>query len=178
MTPFHNEERRNLSEIIKDILEKKESTRKVNFIVDEYNGEDLDESEAKRLNEIFNKSPKQMFIVLIVQPIEKKRVINNILQKRNRFELLENMKLYQLNRVLRNSVEIHNLVKLTTDVLQKQKTVFIHQEDQKSELKTSTRNESVFPTNAVTKLRKTGPQITAKLPSRQRNANQYPKEKL
>ena len=178
MTPFHNEERRNLSEIIKDILERKESTRKVNFIVDEYDGEDLDESEAKRLNEIFNKSLKQMFIVLIVQPIEKKRVINNILQKRNRFELLENMKLYQLNRVMRNSVEIHNLVKLTTDVLQKQKTVFIHQEDQKSELKTNTRNESVFPTNAVTKLRKTGPQITAKLPSRQRNANQYPKEKL
>ena len=44
MTSFYNEERRNLSEIIKDISEKKESTKKVNFIVDEYDGEDLDKS--------------------------------------------------------------------------------------------------------------------------------------
>ena len=180
MTPFHNEERRNLSEIIKDVLEKKESTRKVNFIVDEYDGEDLDESEAKRLNEIFNKSLKQMFIVLIVQPIEKKRVINNIVQKRNKFELLENMKPYQLNRVMRNSVEIHNLVKLTTDVLQKQQTVFVHQEDEKmkSELKTSTWNKPVSATNTGTKLRKSGNQIASKLPSKEKDINQYPKEKL
>ena len=121
-----------------------------------------------------------MFIVIIVQPFKKKRVINKIPQKRNKFELLENMKLCKLNRVIRESVEIHNLVKLTTDVLRKQQTVFIHQEDEKmkSELKTSTRNELVSATNTVTKLRKSGPQITAKLPTRQRDANQYPKEKL
>ena len=180
MTAFHNEERRNLSEIIKDILEKKESTRKVNFIVDEYDGEDLDESEATSLNEVFNESLKQMFFVLIVQPIEKKRVINNILQKRNRFELLENMKVYQLNRVMRNSVEIHNLVKLTTETLHKQQTVFIHQEDEqmKNQLKTGVRNESVSATNTVTKSCSTGVQITAKLPSRQRDVSQYPEEEL
>ena len=180
MTAFHNEERRNLSEIIKDILEKKESTRKVNFIVDQYDGEDLDESEATSLNEVFNESLKQMFFVLIVQPIEKKRVINNILQKRNRFELLENMRVYQLNRVMRNSVEIHNLVKLTTETLHKQQTVFIHQEDEqmKNELKTGVRNESVSATNTVTKSCSTGVQITAKLPSRQRDVSQYPEEEL
>ena len=121
-----------------------------------------------------------MFIVIIVQPFKKKRVINKIPQKRNKFELLENMKLCKLNRVIRESVEIHNLVKLTTDVLRKQQTVFIHQEDEKmkSELKTSTRNELVSATNTVTKLRKSGPQITAKLPTRQRDANQYSKENL
>ena len=180
MTSFHNEERRNLSEIIKDILEKRESTRKVNFIVDEYDGEDLDESEAKSLNKIFNELLKQMFIIIIVQPIEKKRIINNIPQERNKFELLETMKVYELNRVMRNSVEIHNLVKLTTDMLRKQQTVFVHPEDQKikSELKTSTRHESVSETNTETKLPKSGPQITAKLTIRQRDANQYPKEKL
>ena len=180
MTSFHNKERRNLSEIIKDILVKKESTRKVNFIVDEYDGEDLDESEAKGLNEIFNEWLKNMFIVLIVQPIEKKRVINNIPQKRNKSELLENMKVYQLTRVMRNSVEIHNLVKLTTDVLRKQQTVFIHQEDKKtkSEPKIRVRNESVSAANTVTKSRNPGLHITAKLPSRRRDVNQYRKEIL
>ena len=180
MTSFHNKERRNLSEIIKDILVKKESTRKVNFIVDEYDGEDLDESEAKSLNEIFNEWLKNMFIVLIVQPIEKKRVINNIPQKRNKSELLENMKVYQLTRVMRNSVEIHNLVKLTTDVLRKQQTVFIHQEDKKtkSEPKIRVRNESVSAANTVTKSRNPGLHITAKLPSRRRDVNQYRKEIL
>ena len=68
---FHNKQGRRLNEIIKDISEKKESTEKVNFIVDEYDGENLDISEAKSLNELFNESLKQMLIVLIVQPIEK-----------------------------------------------------------------------------------------------------------
>ena len=49
--------------------------------MDEYEWEDLDESEAKSLNEIFNESLKEMFLILIPQPIEKRRVINNILQK-------------------------------------------------------------------------------------------------
>ena len=65
--------------------------------MDEYEWEDLDKSEAKSLNEIFDESLKQMFLILIPQPIEKRRVINNILQKRN-------MKVYGLNRVMRNSV--------------------------------------------------------------------------
>ena len=128
---FHNKERLNLSEIIKDVLEKKEITRKINFLVNEYDGEDLNNAEAESLNKVFNEALKQMFIVLIVQPIEKKRVINKIIQKINLFELLENMKLFQLNRVMRNSLEIHNLVKLTTDVLKKEQTIFIHQKENK-----------------------------------------------
>ena len=132
---FHNKERLNLSEIIKDVLEKKEITRKINFLVNEYDGEDLDNAEAESLNKVFNEALKQMFIVLIVQPIEKKRVINKIIQKINLFELLENMKLFQLNRVMRNSLEIHNLVKLNNDVLKKEQTIFIHQKENKMESK-------------------------------------------
>ena len=127
VTPFHNEEGRNLSNIIKCILKKNKSTKRINFIVDEYDGEDLDEVEANRLNNFFNGSLKQSFIFLIVQPIRKKRIVNNVEQKRDRFELLRNMEIYHLNRVMRNTVEIHNLVKLTTSVLQKQQTVFIHE---------------------------------------------------
>ena len=90
------------------------------------------------------------------------------------------MRVYQLNRVIRNSVEIHNLVKLTTETLHKQQTVFIHQEDKqmKNQLKTGVRNESVSATNTVTKSCSTGVQITAKLPSRQRDVSQYPEEEL
>ena len=166
---FHNKERRNLSEIIKDVLEKRETTRKINFVVDEYDGEDLDKTEAERLNKVFNEALKQMFIILIVQPIEKNRVINKIIQKRNTLELLENMKLYQLNRVMRNSIEIHNLVKLTTDVLKKEQTIFVHQKDNKmeSKLKTDVLNVSVPDTDTVTKLRNPVSDTSAKLPSKQ-----------
>ena len=179
VTPFHNEERRKLSEIIKDILEKNKSTKKMNFVVDEYDGEDLDESEAEKLNEIFNESLKETYILLIVQPIEKERIIDNIEQKRNRFKLLKNMKLYQLNRVMRNSVEIHNLVKLTTYVLQKQQTVFIHEQDNKvkSELvffESMSKLLKVFSKrNATTKFSNPGSDITVKSPKKEIESQVY-----
>ena len=56
---FRSKEKRKLSEIIKGILEENESTRKINLLVDEYDGEDLDDSEAKTLNEVFNESLKE-----------------------------------------------------------------------------------------------------------------------
>ena len=180
ITPFHNAERRNLSEIMKGILEKNESTKKINFVIDEYDGEDLDESEAKSLNLIFNLSLKQTFIFLIVQPIEKERIIDNIQQKRNRFELLENMKLYQLNLVMRNSVEIPNLIKLTTDVLQKQKTIFIHKEDSKMKSERQlyrpvSKILNVFRgKKIVTKAPELGPDITGELPTKQVDPYDYP----
>ena len=177
---LHNKEGRNLSEIMKDILEKKESTEKVNFFVDEYDGESLGESEAENLNELFNESLKQMFIILIVQPIEKKRVINDIVQNTNRFDLLENMKLFELNRVMRNSVEIHSLVKLTKDVIQKE-TIFVHNlikkkaENFRTILRLTKNIKSrVFRTT----LPKPPSDITTKLPSRMKDPHEYPKEKL
>ena len=175
VTLLHNKEGRNLSEIMKDILEKKERTVKINFLVDEYDGENLDASEAKSLNELLNESLKQMLIIVIVQPIEKKRVINNIVQKRNRFDLLENMKLFELNRVMRNSVEIHNLVKLTKDVIHKE-TIFVHNIiKRKSESSILTENKkSKVPRATLPK----PSDIAAKLPSRTKTPHEYPKEKL
>ena len=70
ITSVHNKERRYLSEIMQDILRNEKSTQKINFLIDEYDGEDLDESEAIRLNEILNGPLKGTFILLIVQPIE------------------------------------------------------------------------------------------------------------
>ena len=183
VTFFHNEQGRRLSEIMKDILEKKERTEKVNFIVDEYDGENLDKSEAKSLNKLFNESLKQMLIVLIVQPIEKKRVINKILQNRNRFDLLENMKEFELSRVMRNSVEIHDLIKLTKDMIQK-KTVFTHEEDSKTEKTANSYRifdrliENITSRLFRTKLTEPPSDIPAELSSRTKDQREHPKDRV
>ena len=157
---FHNEEKRSLSDIINDILGKNETAKKMNFIVDEYDGEDLDKSEAESLNRIFNTSLKQSFILLIVQPIQKDRRINLVTQRRNRFELLKTMKPYQLNRVMRNSVEIHNLVNLTMNVLKWEKTIFQIKREYKTDVDISGQNTVIESPNP-------DPDITAKVSSKQ-----------
>ena len=171
ITPYHNVEQRNLSEIIGDILQQHESTKKINFVVDEYDGEDLDKSEANRLNKVFNESLKQSFIALIVQPIEKERIIFNTHQSKNRFDLLKNMELHQLNLVMRNSVEIHNLIKVTMDLLQKQKTVFIHHQTNKTESEVKT-DIPMSRNNVVDELSKPGSDIDTELPSRKKESHE------
>ena len=171
ITPYHNVERRNLSEVIGDILQQHESTEKINFVVDEYDGEDLDETEANRLNKVFNESLKQSFIALIVQPIEKERIIFNTHQSRNRFDLLKNMELHQLNLVMRNSVEIHNLIKVTMDLLQKQKTVFIHHKTNKTESEVKI-DIPMSRNNYVNELSKPGSDIYTELPSRKKESHE------
>ena len=109
--PCHNQKRRNLSEVMRDILQQDKSAKKKKIVVDDYDGEDLDESETNHLNKVFNESLKQSFILLILQPIEKEQIIFNTYQNKNRFDLLKNMELHQLNLVMRNSVEIHSLIK-------------------------------------------------------------------
>ena len=87
---FHNKKGLYLSKIINDIKEK--HSQNVHFVVDEYDGEDLDESEAETLNNMFanNESLKEAFIILIVQPIEKERTLNNIQRMGKHISPLEN----------------------------------------------------------------------------------------
>ena len=134
--PVHNTTGLSLSQIISDTLQNEKVTEKINFVIDEYDGEDLDESEAKKLNYIFanNKSVKEAFIFLIVQPIEKERTLNNIQRKGSMFHLLKTMKTHQLTLVMRNSTEIHELVAATKKILSEEETVFIHQDDNESSL--------------------------------------------
>ena len=122
---LNNKDGLNLSAIIENVT-KQERTGKINVVVDEYDGEDLDESEGGKLNQVFSESLKESFIVLIAQPIEKERVINKIPQKKNQFGKLETMKTYDLTLNMRNSIEIHQMVETTKEVLKEEKTVFIH----------------------------------------------------
>ena len=122
--PSSNKEGHKLSEIIKRITEQ-ERSKKINLVVDECNGEDLDEAEAEILNKVFNESLKKAFIVLIAQPIEIERVVNKITQKKNRFDLLrKSMTTHYLTWNMRNSVEIHQLVETTKEVLKGEKIIF------------------------------------------------------
>ena len=132
VTPFPNKEGHKLTEIIKRITEQ-ERSKNINIVIDEYNDEDLDESEAERLNKIFNESLEQAFIVLIAQAIEIERVINKMTQKKNRFDLLrKSMTTHYLTWNMRNSVEIHKLVETTKEVLQEEKTIFTNPKDSKT----------------------------------------------
>ena len=79
---FSNKDGYKLSEIFEQAT-KQERNGKVNFVIDKYDGEDLDDFEAEKLNRVFSKSLKESFILLISQPIEKERSINKILQKKN-----------------------------------------------------------------------------------------------
>ena len=140
VTPFHNKDGLMLSAII-DQITKLDKSKKINLVIDEYDGEDLDKSEADKLNKFFNESFKESYIVLIAQPIEKERTINNVGQEKNRFDILtkDTMKEDHLDKLkegtmiehyltsnMRNSEEIHKLVEATKEVLKEKQTVFIH----------------------------------------------------
>ena len=133
VVPFLNENNLKLSEIIEHIT-KGERPGKTNVIVDEYDGEDLDESEAQKINHYINESFKEASIVLIAQPIEKERVIKEIPQNKNRFDLLEETMgaPRYLRWNMRNSIEIHELIEATKKVLSGVKTNFIHPEENKT----------------------------------------------
>ena len=126
---YRNSEGYKLSEIIKQVLSEVNNTKNVNFIVDEYDGEDLDEIEAKLLHKILKEEIQDSFVLLAVQSMEKERTANDILQGRNRFDLLETMEKEELTLVMRNSVEISNLVRVTQGFLQGEPTIFQYQKE-------------------------------------------------
>ena len=131
VTPFLNRDKLKLSKII-DQITKPDRSEKINLVVDEYDGEDLDESEAVKLNNIFSNLLKEAYVLLIAQPMEKERVINNVHQRKNRFDLLEKtMTVHHLQLNLRNSQEIHELVEATKVLLKEKQIVFIDSKDSK-----------------------------------------------
>ena len=138
VSTIHNKSRLMLSAIINNQITKLDRSEKLNFVIDEYDGEDLDNLEADELIKIFNKSLKESYVVLITQSIKKKRIIKtservlNTTQEKNRFDILEEkMKLYYLTSNMRNSKQIHKLIETTKEVLKEKQTVFIHPKDSK-----------------------------------------------
>ena len=165
-----------LSDMINDILKKNKmesqrdkrnskSQKKINLVIDEYDGENLDQSEARKLNGIINREYKEVFedavILLIAQSVKKKRLANYNPIDSNRFDLLEKMQKKTLSLVMRNSIQIHNLLEVTKkhleDVtnrheLQEKKNIGLQQQKYGQQVKqeNNQRNYETFITTAQT----------------------------
>ena len=112
--------------IIEDILQET-NTENVNLFVDEYNGENLDKEEAIRLNLLFDKKFQDATVVLVRQSMEKEpKVISkekSVKVEKNMFELLEKtMTQADLDLGMRNPIQIPNLISVTQNVLEEEKT--------------------------------------------------------
>ena len=129
---YRNGEGNPLSVIINQILNETGDAKNTNFIIDEFDGEDLDENEAKHLNNLFTKETRNV-ILLIIQSMEKERITNDVREAKNKFDLLETMETVELTLVMRNSVEINNLVRVTEVYLEGEPTIYrYHEIEQKN----------------------------------------------
>ena len=123
MKLYRNKSALKLSNIINNIKEA-HPEHKINLVVDEYDGEQLDETEAKKLNKTFTRDEKfrNSIICLVFESLERERMVNGVRQRANLLHLLKSMELKELTYNKRNTLQIHDLVKVTTDVLKNQTT--------------------------------------------------------
>ena len=124
-----NKKGEKLSEIVKNIM-KVTNIENNSLIVDEYDGENLDKEEALILNGIFEEKFQNTHVLLVPQSMEKDRNYSikekSEKEAKNRFDLLKKLKPVHLNLVMRNSIEINNLIWVTQNFLKKQKTTYRH----------------------------------------------------
>ena len=132
VTTHGNKRGEKLSQIIKNIL-KVANKESVSLIVDEYDGESLDKGEAETLNCIFQEKFQNAVVFLLPQSMEKQRHVSineqSEREEKNMFHLLKTMKQVHVNLVMRNSIEINNLISVTQDYLKLQETVYRHPSD-------------------------------------------------
>ena len=118
-----NEGGKKLSKLIKDILQET-NTKNVNMFVDEYDGENLDKEEAETLNRMFEEKFKDATVVLVSQSMEKERNLSNKEKstnvEKNQFNLLK-MTIEDLDHVMRNPIQINNLISVTQNFLKEEK---------------------------------------------------------
>ena len=124
-----NKKGEKLSEMVKNIL-KLMKGKNTNLIVDEYDGENLDREEAETLNGIFQEKFQNTVVFLVPQSMEKERKLSTEKkperERKNRFDLLKYLKRVDLNLVMRNSIEISNLIWVTENFLKEEETIFQH----------------------------------------------------
>ena len=149
----------NLSNIIKcKILpnEVKCNTKNIQYIVDEYDSQDLSEKESASLYQIFQEEEQfhHSTILIAVQPTEiirtehfttggKKKEYS---QAKHMFEKLkEIMEVFQLRYVMRTTVEINNLIKLTQSYLDNKTNQYKGERQNCIEKREKSTSEKLFP---------------------------------
>ena len=146
VTIHDNKKGEKLSEMVKNIL-KLANGKNTNLIVDEYDGEDLDREEAETLNGIFEEKFQDKIVFLVPQSMEKERKLSvekkPEKERKNRFDLLKNLKRVDLNLVMRNSIEINNLIWVTENFLKEEETIFQYPREEDASKDATYPNESV-----------------------------------
>ena len=120
---FHNIKQEQESGLVEQILDSDSKTGKINLIFDEFYGENLCETEAKKLNQKFktNNRLKDSHIVFIVQPLIMKSAVSDTIKKGKMLELLGSMNPPEvLNGNMRSPMEINRLVTATRSALEDQ----------------------------------------------------------
>ena len=126
----------NLSHIIESKIlpvEEMVGVEKVNLLVDEYASENLTKKEANALHEIFEekKQFKNSTILIAIQPIEIDRQVmfndnkEKYSEKGHMFHMLKTFKIYNLKYVMRTTVQINALAKITQDYLNSKSNEYI-----------------------------------------------------
>ena len=150
--------RMKISGKIKDILKinmqidvkEEQNRKKINLIIDEYNGERLDEKEAENIKKIIYTEYPKVFedavIMLVNQSMKKEREYDGFYEvDGNRFDILEEkMKIKKLTIVMRNSVQIFSLLQETQEFLKEEKTSYQlpKKQDDESQRKPQNDNKS------------------------------------
>ena len=116
------------SKILPNEAKHNTNTENIQLIVDEYDSQDLSKKESERLYQIFQeeKQFQHSTILIAVQPMEIVRTeyfttcgeTKEYVQSKHMFgKLKEIMQVFHLSYVMRTTVEINNLVKLTQSYL-------------------------------------------------------------
>ena len=117
--------------------EDKNNTRNIHLLVDEYDSQDLSPEESASLYQIFTETEqfKNSTLLIALQPIRIDRVDyfygggkkQRYLQKMHAFEKLRTiMTEYQLNYVMRTTIEINTLIEITQNYLNRKSNSYIH----------------------------------------------------
>ena len=139
-------------------VEKKNKTENVNLIVDEYDSQDLSEKESQRLYDILQDEVhfKNSTVLIAIQPIEIDRTdYFTVAGKKRKYsqakhvfgKLEEIMKVFKLRHVMRVTVELDNLIKLTQSYLNNKTNLYKGQRKNYSE-----KIEKKAPEKLVSKL--------------------------
>ena len=125
---FHNIKQEQESALVEQILDSDSRNGKISLIFDEFYVENLDETEAKKLNEKLktNQRLKDSHVIFIAQPLIMESVVTENIKKGNTLKMLDSMNPPEvLNDNMRNPMKINRLVAATRNALEDQTMIYI-----------------------------------------------------
>ena len=155
-----------LSKVISSIR-KKHGDEPFHIIVDEFDGQTLDRSEAENIKAELDLLPKN-FVLIVAQSYENERIFMQegkpgIKQKRFQYHATQ-MEVIELRKTMRTSVSIHNLLSVAVSTINETASEFLHPitSENKAVLKKPTFQEKTFlHVKRFFKRKRSGKEITS-----------------